>query len=59
LARLSLGAGLCSIVEIQATRGTLPRPSFTPRRKVQTWILGCGAAQKRERHVAQTEGAAK
>jgi hypothetical protein len=59
LARLCLGTGLGNIVELQATRGTLSRPWFTPRRKVQTWIVGCGAARQKERNVAQTEGAVK
>jgi len=59
LARLCLGTGLCGIVEIQATRGTLSRQWFTPRRRVQTWIVGGGAAQKKECNVAQTESAVK
>ena len=58
-ARLCLGTGLCSTVKIQATRGTLSRPWFTPRREVQTWIVGCGATRKSERDVDQTESAVK
>jgi len=58
-ARLCLGTGLCSLIKLQAKRGTLSRPSFTPRRRLQTWIVGYGAAQKKERHVDQTEGAVK
>ena len=50
---------LCSIVKLQAKRGTLLRPSFTPRRRLQTWIVGCGAAQKKECNVDKTEGAVK
>ena len=57
--RLCLGTGLCSIVKLQAKRGTLLRPSFTPRRRLQTWIVGCGAAQKKECNVDKTEGAVK
>jgi hypothetical protein len=59
LARFCLGTGLCSVGEIQATRGTLSRPSFTSRRKIQSRIVGCGAAQKKERNVAQTESTVK
>jgi hypothetical protein len=58
-ARLCLGTGLCSIVKLQAKRETLSRPSFTPRRRLQTWIVGYGAAQKKERNVAKTASAVK
>jgi hypothetical protein len=59
LARLCLGAGLCSIVEIQAARGTLLSTYATLRETIQTWKVGRGAAQKKERDVAQTESAVK
>ena len=51
--------GFAALLKIQATRRTLSRPWFTPRRKVQTWIVGCGAARKKERNVAQTQSAVK
>src|SRR5690349_18358174 len=47
LARVSLGARLCSTFEVQTPRGTLSRTDTTPRRRFQTWILGLYTAQKR------------
>ncbi len=49
LARVSLGARLCSPFEVQTPRGTLSRSDPTPRRKFQTWILGLYTTPKKDR----------
>src|SRR5262249_45667194 len=59
LARFRLGAGFCSRIEIQGTRGTLSRTDPTPRGEFQTWILDFSAAKKKEQNGIQPPSEAK
>src|SRR6266566_7309972 len=46
--------GFAALLKFKRREGRLSCTEATPRRTLQTWIMGFGAAQKKERDAAQT-----
>ena len=51
--------GFAALLKFKRREGRLSCTEATPRRTLQTWIMGFGAAQKKERNVGETESAVK